>query len=94
MHRIVFTARASADLERLHDFIAGKSPRAAQRAVQRLIEGLDLLALFPHSGVLLKRNIRTLTVRFGRSGYVVRYKIEADAVIITRIWHGREKRPR
>jgi plasmid stabilization system protein ParE len=92
LHRILFTERARADLDRLHAFIASKSPRAAKRAVQRIIEGIDLLALFPHSGVVVKGVIRNAFIRFGRSGYVVRYKVEADTVLITRIWHGKEDR--
>ncbi|MGD9980660.1 MAG: type II toxin-antitoxin system RelE/ParE family toxin [Hyphomonadaceae bacterium] len=94
MHPIIITKRARADLDRLHAFIAKKSPRSAGRAVQRIIEGIDLLALFPRSGVAVRGDIRSLFIRFGRSTYVVRYKIEVELVIITRIWHGREKRPR
>lgn len=94
MHSIIVTERARADLDRLHAFIARKSPRSAQRAVQRIIEGIDLLALFPRSGVVVRRDIRSAFIRFGRSSYVVRYRIEGDAVVITRIWHGKENRPR
>ena len=94
MHRVVITERAQADFDRLHAFIAAKSPRSARRAVQRIIEGIDLIALFPRSGVVVRRDIRNAYIRFGHSGYVVRYKIEGDAVLITRIWHGKEARRR
>lgn len=94
MHSIILTERARADFDRLHAFVAKKSPRSARRAVQRIIEGIDLIALFPRSGVVVRGRIRSAFIRFGRSSYVVRYKIEADAVIITRIWHGKEDRPR
>jgi plasmid stabilization system protein ParE len=92
LHRVILTERARADFDRLHEFLASKSPRAAKRAAQRIIEGIDLLALFPNSGVVVKGNIRSAFIRFGRSGYVVRYKVEVDTVQITRIWHGREDR--
>ncbi|MBI3438779.1 MAG: type II toxin-antitoxin system RelE/ParE family toxin [Proteobacteria bacterium] len=94
MHRIILTRRARADLDRLHDFIAKQSPRSARRAVQRIIEGVDLLLLFPRSGVVVEGDTRTLTIKFGRSGYVVRYQIAGDDIIITRIWHGKENHPR
>lgn len=94
MHRVILTERARADFDRLHAFLAAKSPRSAKRAVQRIIEGIDLLALFPNSGVIVKGAIRNAFIRFGRSGYVVRYKVETDTVLITRIWHGKEDRPR
>ncbi|QGZ96272.1 type II toxin-antitoxin system RelE/ParE family toxin [Terricaulis silvestris] len=92
MHRVLFTERARADLDRLHAFLDAKSPRAAKRAVQRIIEGIDLLALFPRSGVIVKGDLRNAFIRFGHSRYVVRYKIDADTVLITRIWHGKEAR--
>jgi plasmid stabilization system protein ParE len=37
-------------------------------------------------------NTRELMVRFGHYGYIIRYTIEDDRVIVTRIFHGREKR--
>lgn len=37
---------------------------------------------------------RELVVPFGRGAYVIRYRIDEDrkAVVIVRIWHGRELR--
>ena len=52
--KTVYSQRADADLERLEAFIARKNPHSAKRAVQRIIEGIDLLALFPRSGVVVK----------------------------------------
>ena len=38
--------------------------------------------------------IRQLVIRFGSSGYIVRYALIAETgdILITRIWHGREAR--
>ncbi len=38
--------------------------------------------------------LRQIVVRFGTSGYIVRYAVLADSqdILITRIWHGREAR--
>jgi plasmid stabilization system protein ParE len=38
--------------------------------------------------------LRELAMRFGKSGYIVRYQVTEKAVIVLRIWHGREDRPR
>lgn len=35
---------------------------------------------------------RELYIRFGDSGYVVQYRIDADAVLVARIFHMREAR--
>ena len=39
-------------------------------------------------------DIRQIVVRFGSSGYIVRYAVlpGEDTILITRIWHGREAR--
>ena len=39
-------------------------------------------------------DIRQIVVRFGASGYIVRYAFlpEDRNILITRIWHGREAR--
>jgi toxin ParE1/3/4 len=39
-------------------------------------------------------DIRQIVVRFGRRGYIVRYRVlpPDDAIFVTRIWHGREAR--
>jgi plasmid stabilization system protein ParE len=39
-------------------------------------------------------DVRQIVVRFGSSGYIVRYVVlpENENILITRIWHGREAR--
>jgi toxin ParE1/3/4 len=39
-------------------------------------------------------NIPQIVVRFGRHGYIVRYRIlpPDNTIFVTRIWHGREAR--
>lgn len=56
---------------------------------------LGRVEVAPHIGQVTKdRDIRQVIVRFGRRGYIVRYRIlpPDDAIFITRIWHGREAR--
>jgi ParE toxin of type II toxin-antitoxin system, parDE len=50
---------------------------------------------FPALGMLTEKNdIRQIVIRFGTSGYIVRYSIlvETGDILVTRIWHGREAR--
>jgi len=37
--------------------------------------------------------IRQIFVRFGRGGYVIRYRVRKNDIVITRMWHSRENRP-
>jgi plasmid stabilization system protein ParE len=90
---LIFSQRAEADLIRLKAFLKPKSPKSAAKAVARIIESLDLLLLFPHSGVIVRNNTRRLVLQFGKNAYVVRYP-RARTSWSPRIWHSLENRPR
>lgn len=91
---VVLSRRAEADLDRLEAFIAAESPGRAERAITHLRQGTNRLARFPGLGVSLGKGTRQLYVSYGKSGYVVRYRVLPNAVLIVRIWHGKEHRPR
>jgi plasmid stabilization system protein ParE len=90
--RIEFARSAEADLDRLAAFLATESRGRAERAVARIIVGVQNLADFPELGVAVGGGFRQLVLRYGKSGYVVRYRVLEDVVLITAIWHGREDR--
>lgn len=91
MRPITYTRRA-ADLERLEAFIASRSPTAAKRSAARLLKGIRLLMRVPDMGVSVGDGYRQLVLAYGKSGYVVRYRIENDGVVIVRIWRVKEDR--
>jgi plasmid stabilization system protein ParE len=81
------------DIDRLTDFLQGKSERAAARAAQAITEAVLSLSEFSERGHPAKlAGWRELIVRFGRDGYVIRYRIEGESVFVTRVFHGRERR--
>jgi plasmid stabilization system protein ParE len=62
-------------------------------AVQAIASAIQSLDQFPERGALVRgANWRELVVRFGRDGYVVRYRVTPSVVLVTRIFHGREDR--
>ena len=82
------------DLKRLHAFIAPHSPRAARRAMARLIEAAEALRTYPEMGRLWHQDltVREWSVRFGARGYVIRYRVLEDEIVILRVWHALEER--
>lgn len=84
---------ARRDLERFDEFLLRLSADAANRRMRWLRAQLASLADNPLRGRSSDRRRFQLIVRYGRSTYVVRYRIEKETVIITRIWHGKENRP-
>ena len=82
------------DLKRLHEFIEPHSPNAAINAVNTLIEAVETLPEFPEKGRPWDAELgfRELPVKFGARGYVIRYRLFEDQIIIVRVWHSLEDR--
>jgi plasmid stabilization system protein ParE len=91
---ILLSPDAVTDVERLRAFLEQSSPDAARRALALIWTALDRLQEFPALGMPTEEvDIRQIVIRFGTSGYIVRYAVlEAGDIFVTRIWHGRESR--
>ena len=92
---IIFSADARDDIVRLRSFLDQINPGAAQRAMRLIFAEIESLQDFHERGHRTKdADIRQIVIRFGSSGYVVRYTIlpETADLLITRVWHGRETR--
>jgi plasmid stabilization system protein ParE len=92
---ILLSSEARSDVMRLRNFLEARNPRAAVRAMRAIWSALQRLEQFPESGRATDDpGIRQIVVPFGASGYIVRYTIVPDnqAILVTRIWHGREAR--
>lgn len=92
---ILLSPDAALDVERLRIFLEQNNPDAARHALALIWTAIDRLQEFPAMGALTKdAGIRQIVVRFGASGYIVRYNVrpETKDILITRIWHGREAR--
>lgn len=94
MPEIRWLPEALADAERLLGFIKDKSPSAAAQAARTIQKGARLLANFPEMGRPMFDNSgrRELFLSFGAGGYVLRYLLDGNAVVILRVWHSKEQR--
>ncbi len=93
---IIFAPEAISDAKRLYEFLKPENPEAAMRAMAAIWNKLQLVECMPGLGYRTRSPlIRQIGVPFGKRGYIVRYTLrESDgALIVLRIWHGREARP-
>ena len=94
MPEVRLSAEARAQLERLRKFYNDKDDEIGPRAIRAIIEALKPLARFPAIGRPVRdhRELRELSIRFGRSGYVAlyRYDRQADAIVVLTICHQKE----
>ena len=92
---ILLSRDAVEDVERLRIFLDRANPGAAKRALTLIWTAIERLQDFPALGMTTEDpDIRQMVLRFGASGYIVRYAIlpETADILVTRIWHGREAR--
>ena len=94
MPQVRLTANARAQIERLSQFYDDTDRSIGLRIVRTILEALKPLAQFPAIGRPVRdhRELREISIRFGRSGYVALYRIdrESDAVVILTIRQQKE----
>ena len=91
--KLVWSPAARRDLIRLREFIEPHDPAAAGRAAAILRKAANLLQEQPGIGRRIEgREDRELSVPFGQRGYLLRYRLHEDTIVILRIWHGLEDR--
>ncbi len=92
MARVVYSARAFADLDRLADFLLDSDAVAAGETVDLIAEAVLILKRHPLIGRPVDGDIRELIISRGKTGYVALYSYEPahDAVLILAIRHQRE----
>lgn len=94
--RVRLTRQALSDLEAIHASIARDSPQNAAAMVERILDSIDLLEVFPHRTVVerqsasLKYPVRSLPVK----PYVIYFRVIDDerVVVIRHIRHGARRR--
>ncbi len=88
MTKIVWSDPAAADLTAIHDYIAKGSPSYAKIFVERVFQGVESLAPFPHLGRAVpeyaRQNVRQILVQ----GYRIIYRLDPDHILIGAIIHG------
>lgn len=89
---LFWSRSASADLLRLHAFLAPRSQRAATDRVRKLRAGVLKLLQLPRLGERIEEIAETETRRIFIAEYEVRYQVVGDDVTILRVWHTREDR--
>ena len=93
MPPLSWSPRALRDIARLHQFLAIKSRRAADRAITTIRTAAQVLREFPELGRVAEDSefgYRELLVPYGDSGYVVAYARRADFIEILDVRHQRE----
>lgn len=93
MSRLIWTAPALADVQRLYRFLAPKDIDAARRAVKAIRSGVKVLAHQPSLGRPIEdmeAEYREWLIDFGNSGYIALYRVENETAAILAVRHQKE----
>ncbi len=93
MSRLIWTAPALADVQRLYRFLAPKDVDAARRAVAAIRSGVKVLAHQPNLGRPIEdmeAEYREWLIDFGNSGYIALYRVDSDEVAVLAVRHQKE----
>jgi plasmid stabilization system protein ParE len=92
--RLEWSAVALADLDRFAAFLHGRPPRLAAVVAQEILAKARILEESPELGHPLSADgrYRQLVLVVLRAQYVFRYRIDADRLVMLRVFHGRERR--
>lgn len=91
---ITYSREAEQDVEKLHDWLLQFGPRSAELFMARLALAERRIAGHP----LMYRCLgdgetHRYAYRINRTTYLVDYRVEATAIVVLRVWHGRQHRP-
>lgn len=93
MPQVIWSPEALQDVQRFYRFLAPKNMDAAKRAVRAVRHGVKVLGLQSSVGRPIEDmpvDFREWIIDFGDSGYVARYRINSDLVIILAVRHQKE----
>lgn len=93
MPQLIWSPQALLDMQRLYRFLAPNNLGAAKRAVTAIRQGVKVLSLQPGMGRPVEEmdgEFRDWIVDFGDSGYVARYRLDTENVIILAVRHQKE----
>ena len=93
MPRVIWSPAALLDVQRLYRFLAPQNIDAAKQAVKALRQGVKVLQLQPGIGRPIDdmpEEFREWIIDFGDSGYIARYRLDSEVVMILAVRHQKE----
>ena len=93
MPQLIWSPQALRDVQRLYRFLAPKNLESAKRAVTAIRQGVNVLSLQPGMGRPvedMENEFRDWIIDFGDGGYVARYRIDGQQLIILAVRHQKE----
>ena len=93
MPRLIWSAAALADVQRVYRFLAVKNVLAAREAVKTIRPSMNILVQHPEVGRPVEEmepEYREWPIPFGSSGYIALYRFDGQSAIVVALCHQRK----
>lgn len=93
MSHLIWSPEALQDVQHVYRFLALKNISAAKRALKTIRQSVKVLEQQPNMGRPVQDmgdEFRDWIIDFGDSGYVARYRVDREFVVILALWHQKE----
>ena len=93
MPRLIWSAPALTDVQRLYRFLAPKDEAAARRAIKTIRAGVKILSHQPEVGRPVEDMdpaFREWLIDFGNSGYIALYRFDGETATVLALRHQKE----
>jgi plasmid stabilization system protein ParE len=87
----MWAQKAKEDLQRLYEFLQKENQQAANKVVRALVVAPRRLVQHPRIGELLDEFAPREVRRWLVGNYEIRYELQAETLIILRLFHSREQ---
>ena len=93
-YQLEWVKEAISDLQECKEFLKSKNPKAAINATKRIIDVTNLLLEQPYLGHPIDDmpEFHKISIPFGKYGYVIKYRIEGNKIVILRVWAGLQEK--
>ena len=92
--RLRWSAAALFDIKRLQQFLVAKDPAAARKARDDIRAAPRRLSASPRIGPRLETISDTKVRRIKAGRYEIQYALDDELIVVVRVFHEREDRPR
>ena len=93
MPRLIWSAAALSDAQRVYRFLAQKNGLAASETVKTIRLSMNILEQHPEVGrpvSEMEPEYREWPISFGSSGYIALYRFDGQSAIVVALRHQRE----
>jgi plasmid stabilization system protein ParE len=87
---VIFEDRAVSDIQKAYDYLEIQQTNLGEKLLSSIEEYVDVIRIFPGIFKEDDKNKKVRQVRIKPFGYLLRYKVHNNSVIVVQLIHGKQ----